>query len=57
MEPDKIELNSINKLFEYEKISRIIDDLSSEDSKKYAKLFCKLYLAQQETLSAIHVDL
>ena len=57
MEPDQIELKSINKLFQYEKISRLIDDLSLEDSKKYAKLYCRLYLAQQETLSAIHINL
>lgn len=56
MEPNDIELKSINKLFEYEKVAREIDSLSPDDSKKYAKLFCRLYLAQQETLAAIHVN-
>lgn len=56
MDPNDIELKSINKLFEYEKVARTIDSLSLSDSQKYAKLFCRLYLAQQETLAAIHIE-
>ena len=50
MEPDDIKLSSINKLFEYEKHSRVIDELNFEELKNFAKLYCKLYLKQQEVL-------
>ena len=51
MDPSEITLDSINKLFEYEKQARIIDTLNLEDLKNFAKLYCKLYLKQQEVLS------
>lgn len=51
MEPDDIKLSSINKLFEYEKHSRVIDELNFEELKNFAKLYCKLYLKQQEVLN------
>jgi len=50
MDSKKIELDSIDKLFEYEKQVRIIDELSESDLKEFAKLYCKLYLKQQEVL-------
>ena len=50
MEPNDIELSSISKLFEYEKHSRVIDELNFEELKNFAKLYCKLYLKQQEVL-------
>ena len=50
MESRQITLDSIDKLFEYEKQVRIIDELSSDELKEFAKLYCKLYLKQQETL-------
>jgi hypothetical protein len=50
MEPNDIELLSIDKLFEYEKHSRIVDELNFEELKNFAKLYCKLYLKQQEVL-------
>lgn len=50
MEPDDIKLSSIDKLFEYEKHSRVIDELNFEELKNFAKLYCKLYLKQQEVL-------
>ena len=53
MEPDDIELNSIDTLFEYEKNSRIIDSLNTEELRKFAKLYCKLYLMQQEVVRNI----
>ena len=34
MDPDEIELQSINKLFEYEKHVRIIDQLNVEELKR-----------------------
>lgn len=46
-----IELKSIDKLFEYEKISRDIDSISDINLiKKFAKLYVRLYLKQQEIL-------
>jgi uncharacterized Fe-S cluster-containing MiaB family protein len=46
-----IELKSINKLFEYEKISRDIDSISDiEIIRNFAKSYVKLYFKQQEIL-------
>ena len=53
MDPNEIELQSVNKLFEYKKHCRIIDELSSEQLKNFSKLYCKLYLKQQETLTSL----
>lgn len=53
MKPEEITLDNVNKLFEYEKHSRIIDSLDVDELKTFAKLYCKLYLKQQETLSSM----
>jgi hypothetical protein len=53
MNPDEIKLENVNKLFEYEKHSRTIDSLNIDELKTFAKLYCKLYLKQQETLSSM----
>ena len=53
MDPNEIKLQSVNKLFEYEKHCRIIDELSFEELKNFSKLYCKLYLKQQETLATM----
>ena len=50
MDSKKIELDSIDKLFEYEKQVRLIDDLTIVELREFAKLYCKLYLKQQEVL-------
>jgi hypothetical protein len=51
MDPDKIELDSINKLFEYEKLSRDIDSIDDiKTLQNYAKSYIKLYLKQQEVI-------
>lgn len=55
MNPEEITLNSINKLFEYEKHSRFIDELDNDELKNFAKLYCKLYLKQQEVISSIGI--
>jgi hypothetical protein len=55
MDPNEIELKSIDKLFEYEKHSRFIDELSFDELKNFSKLYCKLYLKQQETISSLGV--
>jgi hypothetical protein len=53
MDPNEINLQSIDKLFEYEKHVRFIDELEPDELKNFAKLYCKLYLKQQEVLSSI----
>ena len=53
MDPNKIELDTIDKMFEFEKHSRFIDELSLEELKNFSKLYCKLYLKQQEVISSL----
>lgn len=53
MDPNEIGLDSIDKLFEYEKHVRVIDTLSEEELRVFAKLYFKLYLKQQETVLSI----
>ena len=53
MDPSEIKLESAGKLFEYEKHSRFIDELSIEELKNFSKLYCKLYLRQQEVLATM----
>jgi hypothetical protein len=52
MNPDKIQLENVNKMFEYEKLSRDIDSVDDiEVLRNYAKSYIKLYLKQQEVVS------
>jgi len=52
MNPDKIILENMSKMFEYEKCSRNIDSISDiETLKDFAKSYVKLYLKQQEVVS------
>lgn len=53
MDPNDITLESIDKLFEYEKHVRLIDELDLNDLKKFAKSYFKLYLKQQEVISSL----
>jgi hypothetical protein len=53
MYPEDIKLDSIDSLFEYEKHSRLIDTLDFEELKVFSKLYCKLYLKQQEVIKNI----
>jgi len=54
MNPDKITLKNINKLFEYEKLSREIDQCANIDQlREVAKSYIKLYFAQQEVMTDI----
>ncbi len=54
MNPNEIELNTISKLFEYEKLSRSIDSMGNMDEiKNISKLYLKLYLKQQEVISEL----
>jgi len=52
MNPDQIHLEDMNKLFEYEKLSRDIDSIDDiEVLRNYSKSYIKLYLKQQEVVS------
>jgi hypothetical protein len=53
MDPNEITLDSVSKLFEYEKHVRVIDTLNEEELRSFSKLYCKLYLKQQEVLSTL----
>jgi len=51
MDPDKIELENLNKSFEYFKYALEIDNIDDvETLKNVAKSYYKLYLKQQEVL-------
>lgn len=54
MNASDIELSSLNLNFEYEKLSRVIDNLNDvEQLRNYSKYFMKLYFLQTETISKI----
>ena len=54
MDPNKLSLESLTHLFEYEKISREIDSIEDiEIVKNVAKSYVKLYMKQQEVLLQI----
>ena len=54
MNPNNITLDTISKLFEYEKISREIDSIEDIDVvKALAKSYIKLYFKQQEIISKL----
>jgi ferredoxin-thioredoxin reductase catalytic subunit len=52
MDPNEIQLETIDKMFEYEKQARCIDELNFDELRKFSKLYCKLYLKQQEVVSS-----
>ena len=56
MDPDKIQLESMNKMFEYEKYSRLIDELDVDELKNFAKSYFKLYLKQQEVIKHFSIS-
>lgn len=54
MNPDSISLENFNKMFEYEKISRDIDNIDDlETLRNFAKSYIKLYFKQQEVVSKL----
>lgn len=55
MKNTEIELETLNKLFEYEKQVRVIDQLNVDELREFAKLYCKLYLRQQEVISSFNL--
>jgi len=57
MDPDKIELENLNKNFEYFKYALEIDNIDDiETLKNVAKSYYKLYLKQQEVLFNLTPD-
>lgn len=54
MDPNSIILEDINKMFEYEKLARDIDNIENIGViKNCAKAYIKLYLKQQEVVSKL----
>jgi hypothetical protein len=54
MDPDSIQLETTSKLFEYEKLSREIENCEDLDTVKVmTKCFIKLYLRHQEVTTQI----
>lgn len=52
MNPDELKLETISKLFEYEKISRELDGCTNIDlMRNLCKCYVKLYMKQQEVVS------
>jgi hypothetical protein len=56
MKPEEIKIESMDKLFEYEKHCRFIEQLNLEELKNFSKLYLKLYLKQQEVISNINLS-
>jgi hypothetical protein len=54
MDPNNIQLEDINKLFEYEKQSREIDECNDiEKLRTMLKISIKLYMKQQEVIKEL----
>lgn len=56
MDPDSITLDNLSKSFEYAKQVAEIDNIDDINIiKDVAKVYCKLYLKQQEVLQMVGV--
>ena len=54
MDPNEIQLETMTKSFEYEKLSRDIDSIYDiETLRNLAKSYIKLYYKQQEVVSKL----
>lgn len=54
LDPDEVSLESVNKLFEYEKVSREIDNIDDiELLRTVAKCYVKLYYKQAEVVAKL----
>tara|TARA_B100000073_G_C23476555_1_gene469769 strand:- start:271 stop:444 length:174 start_codon:yes stop_codon:yes gene_type:complete len=52
--PDEINLDSVSKLFEYEKQVREIDECGDVDQlRDICKMYAKLYFKQQEVIGKL----
>lgn len=56
MDPSEIKLENLSKSFEYTKLASEIDNCNDKDIlRNIAKMFCKLYYKQQETMQVIGI--
>ena len=56
MKPDDLKLDTMSKLFEYEKISRELDTCTNIDlMRNLCKCYVKLYMKQQETVASLMI--
>ena len=56
MNPSEIELKNLNKIFEYERLSRELDNCENlEEIREKAKYCIKLYLSTLETFTDMGV--
>lgn len=54
MNPENMKLETVSKMFEYEKISRELDSCTNIDIlRNICKCYVKLYMKQQETLVSL----
>lgn len=54
MDSEELKLESISKLFEYEKISRELDTCTNIDLlRNLCKCYVKLYMKQEEVIQSI----
>lgn len=54
MNPDELKLETISKLFEYEKISRELDSCTNIDLlRNLCKCYVKLYMRQEEVVATL----
>lgn len=54
MDPNSINLENVNKMFEYEKLSREIDTIDDvNELRNIAKAYVRLYLKQQEVVAKL----
>ena len=52
MDPDELKLETITKLFEYERISRELDTCTNVDLlRNICKCYVKLYMKQEEVVA------
>jgi hypothetical protein len=56
MDPNEIKLETMSKMFEYEKQAREIDECKDIDELKIVtKAYMKLYFKQQEVVSSLGI--
>tara|TARA_B100001939_G_scaffold335009_1_gene336598 strand:- start:131 stop:304 length:174 start_codon:yes stop_codon:yes gene_type:complete len=54
MDPNDIKLETISKMFEYEKLAREVDECRNIDElKNITKSYIRLYFKQQEVLKSL----
>mgnify|MGYP006275008675 CR=1 FL=1 len=54
MDHENLKLETVSKLFEYEKISRELDTCTNIDlMRNLCKCYVKLYMKQQETVASL----